>query len=270
MARPLASPAPAALRRRPPGRPPGASAAAGALALHWCKRHEEHAGRPRRRRAWTSPVLRPARPWMSSRSRRATSFGHCRCGRSLRRGRSCGARGRRERCARRAGAGAREDLPRAAQRARDHDLPLRPRRRLRIHAPEVLPRVAAALWSLVPEGAAAGPLAVVELPVPASELSALGIAPESFSRAVTKLVSLRVLHRLGPRRFQVLDPRGLRSVAGADGEADAMPLTRRTASPAHSAGGFSKQPAPMEQPELDRAHVLAVDQLEETGLDSLA
>jgi hypothetical protein len=140
----------------------------------------------------------------------------------------------------------------------------------RASIPEVLPRVAAALWSLVPEGAAAGPLAVVELPVPASELSALGIAPESFSRAVTKLVSLRVLHRLGPRRFQVLDPRGLRSVAGADGEADAMPLTRRTASPAHSAGGFSKQPAPMEQPELDRAHVLAVDQLEETGLDSLA
>ncbi len=37
-----------------------------------------------------------------------------------------------------------------------------------------------------------------------------------------------------------------------------------------TAQGFSKQPAPMEQPELDRAHVLAVDQLEETGLDSLA
>jgi CRP-like cAMP-binding protein len=83
--------------------------------------------------------------------------------------------------------------------------------------PDVLPRVATALWSLVPDLAAAGPLAVVELPVRASELSAaLGIAPESFSRAVTKLVSLRVLHRLGPRRFQILDPSGLRSAAGSD------------------------------------------------------
>lgn len=81
--------------------------------------------------------------------------------------------------------------------------------------PEVLPRVAAALWSLVQEGAAAGPRAVIELPVPAGELAAaLGVAPESFSRAVTKLVAQRVLHRLGPRRYQVLEPRGLRAAAG--------------------------------------------------------
>ena len=81
--------------------------------------------------------------------------------------------------------------------------------------PEVLPRVAAALWSLVREGAAAGLVMTIQLPVPAGELAAaLGVAPESFSRAVTKLVSQRVLLRLGPRRYQVLDPRGLRSAAG--------------------------------------------------------
>lgn len=87
----------------------------------------------------------------------------------------------------------------------------------RASVPEVLPRVAAALWSLSAEDAAAGPLGVIELPVPAAELSAaLGVAPESFSRAVTKLVSQRVLHRLGPRRLQLLDPRGLRAAAGAE------------------------------------------------------
>lgn len=85
----------------------------------------------------------------------------------------------------------------------------------RASVPEVLPRVAAALWSLVPGEAADDPLAVIELPVRAGELSAaIGIAPASFSRAVTKLVASHVLHRLGPRRLQVLDPRRLRAAAG--------------------------------------------------------
>ncbi len=80
--------------------------------------------------------------------------------------------------------------------------------------PEVLPRVAAALYSLVPEGAARA-ARIVHLPVAASELAAvIGIAPESFSRAATKLVKGGVLHRLGPRKFQVLDPEGLRAMAG--------------------------------------------------------
>jgi CRP/FNR family transcriptional regulator len=82
----------------------------------------------------------------------------------------------------------------------------------RSSVPEVLPRVAAALVSLLPEGAPG--LGVIDLPVRAGELAAaIGVAPESFSRAVTKLVSSGMLHRLGPRRLQVLDPTRLREAA---------------------------------------------------------
>ena len=77
-----------------------------------------------------------------------------------------------------------------------------------------MPRVVAALASLLPDIGAAGELTVIKLPVHASELAAaLGITPESFSRAVTKLVGSGVLHRLGPRKFQVLDPARLREAA---------------------------------------------------------
>jgi len=83
----------------------------------------------------------------------------------------------------------------------------------RSSAPEALPRVASALASLLPEEASGG-LAVIDLPVRAGELaSAIGVAPESFSRAVTKLVASGLLHRLGPRRLQVLDPDRLRAAA---------------------------------------------------------
>jgi CRP-like cAMP-binding protein len=61
--------------------------------------------------------------------------------------------------------------------------------------PEVLPLVATALVSLLPAEATPG------------------IVPESLSRALTKLVDAGVLHRLAPRRLQVLDPGGLRRAA---------------------------------------------------------
>ena len=81
----------------------------------------------------------------------------------------------------------------------------------RSSVPEVLPKVASALALLVPEDAAPGALVVVELPVRASEFAAaIGVAPESLSRAITKLVDGKILHRLAPRRYQVLDPDGLR------------------------------------------------------------
>src|SRR6266568_2726570 len=87
--------------------------------------------------------------------------------------------------------------------------------------PSVLPRVADALVSLLPRNAA-GSLTVIELPVRSGELaSALGVTPESFSRAVTKLVEARVLHRLAPRRFQVLDDAGLRRAARRAGDRSA-------------------------------------------------
>lgn len=77
--------------------------------------------------------------------------------------------------------------------------------------------MASALASLLPEGASGG-FAVIDLPVRAGELAAaIGVAPESFSRAVTKLVGSRVLHRLGPRRLQVLDPARLRAAAAGVG-----------------------------------------------------
>ena len=72
-----------------------------------------------------------------------------------------------------------------------------------------LPRVAAALAALLPlEAGEKTP--VVFLPVPSGEFArALGITPESFSRAVTDLVETGVIRRLGRGRFQVLDPRSL-------------------------------------------------------------
>ncbi len=85
----------------------------------------------------------------------------------------------------------------------------------RSSVPEVLPRVAAALATLVPEEAPAGPLLVIELPVRSSEFAgAIGVAPESLSRAITKLVEAGTLHRLAPRRYQVLDLAALRREAG--------------------------------------------------------
>jgi DNA-binding IclR family transcriptional regulator len=70
----------------------------------------------------------------------------------------------------------------------------------------------------LPEGGPSDPLAIIELPVRSSELAAaIGVAPETFSRAVTKLVSSGILHRLGPRRFQVLDAEALsRAVGGPE------------------------------------------------------
>lgn len=82
-------------------------------------------------------------------------------------------------------------------------------------------RVAAALDALMAESPGAGPATLVSLPVAASEFAAaIGISPESFSRAVTRLGALGLVHRLGPRRLQVLDPEGLRTLArgaGAEG-----------------------------------------------------
>jgi CRP/FNR family transcriptional regulator len=80
-----------------------------------------------------------------------------------------------------------------------------------------LPRVAAALAALLQEGDR-GTATIVSLPVSSGEFArALGIAPESFSRAVTDLAEAGIIHRLGRGRFQVLDPRSLRAAASPAG-----------------------------------------------------
>lgn len=77
-------------------------------------------------------------------------------------------------------------------------------------------RVAAALDALLSEQpGSASATALITLPVAASELAAaIGISAESFSRAVTRLARQGLVHRLGPRRLQILDRAGLRALAG--------------------------------------------------------
>ncbi len=80
-----------------------------------------------------------------------------------------------------------------------------------------LPRAAAALAALPPQGEGAGST-IVFLPMPSGEFArALGISPESFSRAVTGLADMGVIRRLGRGRFQVLDPRSLRNIGSTSG-----------------------------------------------------
>ncbi len=84
-----------------------------------------------------------------------------------------------------------------------------------VSSPGVLARVASALAALLPDSRAASAAAgILRLPVSGAEFAAaIGITPETFSRSLTRLVSARVLHRLGPGRFQVLDPEALRHAA---------------------------------------------------------
>jgi CRP-like cAMP-binding protein len=81
-----------------------------------------------------------------------------------------------------------------------------------LSTPGVLPRVASALTALLADAREGGGRAgIIRLPVSGGEFAAaLGITPETLSRSLTKLVAARILHRLGPGQFQVLDSEALR------------------------------------------------------------
>ena len=82
-----------------------------------------------------------------------------------------------------------------------------------LSTPGALSRVAAALLALAAEGGPNEPLAI-QLPVTAQEFAgAVGVAPETLSRALKQLTDQRILARLGPGRYRVLDPEGLRQAA---------------------------------------------------------
>jgi CRP/FNR family transcriptional regulator len=94
-----------------------------------------------------------------------------------------------------------------------------------ISSPGVLPRVASALAALMPDSRDVGRAGIIRLPVSGAEFAgAIGITPETLSRSLTRLVSAGVIHRLGPGRFQVLDPGALhREARGSDTSVRALP-----------------------------------------------
>jgi len=75
-------------------------------------------------------------------------------------------------------------------------------------------RVAAALCLLRPTPRVADATVIIDVPSPLHAFAAdLDMTPETFSRAVSKLVSGGVLHRLANGRLQVLDAARLAHVA---------------------------------------------------------
>ena len=67
-------------------------------------------------------------------------------------------------------------------------------------------RVAQALLTVVPPDEAAAPRDEIQLPVSAHEFAgAIGIVPETFSRALTSLVQDGILERSGPGRYRILN-----------------------------------------------------------------
>lgn len=81
-----------------------------------------------------------------------------------------------------------------------------------LSTPSARVRVAQALLAMLPPAVAASDRPTIRLPVTNYEFAgALGLVPETFSRALTGLVDDGVLQRTGSRRFRVLDMAGLKS-----------------------------------------------------------
>lgn len=70
----------------------------------------------------------------------------------------------------------------------------------------ILPRVAAALISLTGLSGKEDQTEIITLPVSSREYAnLLGLTPESFSRGITKLSEMGIIHRIKGNIFQVLD-----------------------------------------------------------------
>lgn len=70
----------------------------------------------------------------------------------------------------------------------------------------VIPRTASALLSLSVQSGGRKNLEIIALPVSSKDYAALaGLTPESFSRGITKLVDMRIIHRLKGNSFQILN-----------------------------------------------------------------
>lgn len=83
-----------------------------------------------------------------------------------------------------------------------------------LSTPGAQSRVALALLALIPPGGAEAPPSVVRLPVSAHEFAgALGLVPETFSRALTGLVQDGIVQRAGPGRYRVLSLEALKKAA---------------------------------------------------------
>ncbi len=81
---------------------------------------------------------------------------------------------------------------------------------------EAAARVAAGLAVLLPPGGSSGTL-ILEIPEHGYLFAEeVGVEPATFSRTLTRLVQDGVLHRLGPKRLQVLDPERLRRLASGE------------------------------------------------------
>ena len=79
-----------------------------------------------------------------------------------------------------------------------------------LSTPGARARVAQALVAIVPPREATTDRGMIRLPVSAHDFAgAIGIAPETFSRALTSLVQDGILERIGSGRYRVLDAEAL-------------------------------------------------------------
>lgn len=83
-----------------------------------------------------------------------------------------------------------------------------------LSTPGAQSRVALALLALIPPGESEPPPSLVRLPVSAHEFAgALGLVPETFSRALTGLVRDGIVQRAGSGRYRVLSLEALKKAA---------------------------------------------------------